>query len=71
MVYLCMNASAATDIELGESLLVIWSVLISTQWFNFQPWPGSATLLLLQSDQATCVVNMHAIVIICIEIFQS
>ena len=36
MVYLCMNASA-TDTELGESLLVIWSVLISTQWINFQP----------------------------------
>lgn len=26
---------------------MIWSVLISTQWINFQPWPGSATLLLL------------------------
>lgn len=70
MFNLCMNASA-TDVELGESLFVIWSVLISTQWINFQPWPGSATLLLLLLDQATCVVNTHTIVIICIEIFQS
>ena len=70
MFYLCMNASAS-DVELGESLLVIWSVLISTQWINFQPWPDSATLLLILLDQATCVVSMHALVIICIEIFQS